>query len=799
MKMGNPSARKGVGLWASCAPAILALVLSMEAASMAKAQSPDSLNFLYSWLNASQFPTITSEVKVWKGDFTPIEGLTEQNFVVYENGVRQLPIRVEEFKVDSGGVSVVLVMDVSGSMEEEIDDAKAAAITFVNLLSDLDQAALVAFYEDVELRQNFTRDKQVLADAINGLTLEDGTSVYDGIMLALDLLQPIAGKRAVVVLSDGRDNSSTATLEQTVERARTAGVPIFAIGLGLKKNRGRDELIAIAEGSGGIFYDSPTSKELEEIYRRIAFILSSYYYHITYTSSNCAEDGTLREVRIDVQYNGLTATATRQYRAPGSTSLLALSASATPTPGQPFQVRIAVPDQAAQIYQLMNLQLQVQYDSRYVEIPDPIQQQVVPGALLGNSGDFNLAVKNDRNAGMLTLSIQRRSGAGPITGKGILAEITFRTRMETPDLTDLTFRLHLNGAENPRGCPVVLETRDLTLRSEGMLVWPGDTNNNGVVELTDVLQLGLYWAISGPPRPGSEDQLAWMPHLAKRFSVLPATYTDADGNGVITERDLIPIGLNWKKTRDQGQTAKRNMYRAAATAHLRLQVSSLPVPGHHRVQLMLASGDTESVQGIAFRLRYAAPQIELIDFGPGEHFLPAPLRFERHEAENGFLAAAYMLPVDISATDRPVLVKLTVKTPGTLATPDLNLEDLALVYRNGDVQEIAMSDIDMAGLTREPDEFRVYPAFPNPFNPVTTLRYYLPEPATVVMTVYNELGQALMVRRLPLLPGGLHQLHWDGRDDHHRAVGSGMYFISLQARTRNGQEYRNQQKILLLK
>ena len=760
----------------------------------------DTLNFFYTWIDPSQFPTIISEVKVWEPGYVPIEGLTEQNFTVYENGILQTPIKVEEFKSDSGGVSVVMVMDVSGSMDDEIDDAKAAAVTFVTLLSDMDQAALIKFDKNAELVQGFTRDKQVLINAINGLDLGDGTSVYDGVMLALDLLQPVKGKRAVVVLSDGRDNSSDYSLDETVQRAKNANIPIFAIGLGLKKKRGRQELIAIAQGSGGIFYDSPTSRELEEIYRRIAFILSSYYYRITYTSSNCSEDGSVRRVQITATYNGRTGTGERQYRAPGTASALELQTNATPVPGERFTVRLEVPSNAGDIYQLMELRIQVKYDARYLSIPDPVNQNVRPGSLLGSPGQFSFDINHNANSGILELRIRRNSNAGPINGRGVLAEITFANSLDTPDQTELPIELTLLNANNPNGCPVVLQVQGLNLRSDGMLVWPGDTNHNGTVELTDVLQLGIYWAISGPPRPGSEDQLAWEPHVARRFSLLPATYADADGNGIITERDLIPIGLNWKKTRDQASRPKAaGKISMLPPGSLSLQTERLPVAGRYRFSLQYHG--QQPVIGLTFRLHYVPEQVNRVTIRPASGWGTGALRFEKQEPENGLVAFAIMLPPEQGGIVRQKLAEWTAETNQRTYPPIIQIKEVALVLADGQIYEAAEEEIFTETPLETPDTetFRVYPAFPNPFNPITTMRYYLPQKSRVAVMIYNELGQVVRRFEQQWRRQGFHEIHWDGRDDSNRMVGSGMYFIAVELTTPEGKRFLHRQKVLLMK
>jgi len=77
-------------------------------------------------------------------------------------------------------------------------------------------------------------------------------------------------------------------------------------------------------------------------------------------------------------------------------------------------------------------------------------------------------------------------------------------------------------------------------------VWPGDNNNDGVVNQADVLPLGLYWNKTGPARANAST--AWAPQLAAPWTPENATYADANGDGVVNQADILPIGLNWGRT-----------------------------------------------------------------------------------------------------------------------------------------------------------------------------------------------------------------------------------------------------------
>jgi VWFA-related protein len=303
-----------------------------------------SLTLDYNSVEASAFPAILSRVMVKDGKNEFVGALTEDNFIVYEDDIRQLPITVEAFGTDSGGVSVVLIMDISGSMRQELPDAKQAAIKLARLLTPFDQGALISFDYNVYLVQNFTSDMNRLIDAISSLENGGGTSVYDAVLEGIKLTQTQQGRKAIVLLTDGRDSDSSADLDDVLKQLTGSKTPVYAIGLGIKSGRGEEELRTIAQTSGGNYYRAPTTSELEEIYRSIAFMISRYHYRITYTTSNCAADGTLRQVRIEAQKDGVAASDTNSYRAPKYSTAIALFSDQQPSPTLPFTLKIAIPD-----------------------------------------------------------------------------------------------------------------------------------------------------------------------------------------------------------------------------------------------------------------------------------------------------------------------------------------------------------------------------------------------------------------------------------------------------------------------
>ncbi len=113
-----------------------------------------------------------------------------------------------------------------------------------------------------------------------------------------------------------------------------------------------------------------------------------------------------------------------------------------------------------------------------------------------------------------------------------------------------------------------------------------------------------------------------------------------------------------------------------------------------------------------------------------------------------------------------------------------------IVQHHGSI-EIKVEAIAAAAL---PDNFVLYPAYPNPFNPVTTIRYDLPEPSDVKITVYNELGKVVAILKDSYESPGYNSVQWNGRDANGQLVGGGVYLYRIEAG-----DYQKTMKMILLK
>lgn len=242
----------------------------------------------------------------------PVGGLEMGDFVVFEDGVQQEPRRFD--LVTNLPIHAGIMLDVSGSMVENLEIAQRAALRFFEeILEPRDRAVLITFNDHPNLQVKFTNEIEKLAGGLAGLKAERGTALYDSLIFALYYFNGIKGQRALILLSDGKDEHSRFSFENTLEYAQRAGVAIYTIGLNIsKRGDARKKLNRIAEETGGRGFLIHSAGELPAIYETIQQELRSRYY-LAYQSGNTAEDTDFRTLDVELSRPGLEAKTMRGY------------------------------------------------------------------------------------------------------------------------------------------------------------------------------------------------------------------------------------------------------------------------------------------------------------------------------------------------------------------------------------------------------------------------------------------------------------------------------------------------------
>ncbi len=262
---------------------------------------------------------------VWdKNTNSFLTNLTRDDFAVYEDNQKQ---EIKNFNRETNlPLTLALLVDTSQSVAPKLKfEQDAATAFFQSVLRDRDRAMLVEFDSGVTLIQDFTGDPNKMAKQIRLLRAAGGTALYDAIYLSCDeKLIRETGRKAMVILSDGEDQSSKTTFDQAMEMALKAEATIFSIsinrggffGVGDTKNGDR-VLKQLADETGGRAFFPFKVEELDDAFRQINQELRSQY-NIGYLSSNTRRDGTYRKVEIKIGEKGLKLSYRRGYYAPTS-------------------------------------------------------------------------------------------------------------------------------------------------------------------------------------------------------------------------------------------------------------------------------------------------------------------------------------------------------------------------------------------------------------------------------------------------------------------------------------------------
>ena len=241
------------------------------------------------------------------------KGLSRGDFTVLEDGVAK-ELSAFEF-AESLPMALGLVVDGSGSMDKSMPLVKQAATEFVtNLVGEKDQGFVVEFRERPTLLTPMTSRRAALIRAIGETRAGGATAFHDSVVLGLYQFRSLAGKKALVVLTDGKDNHSSTDWPTLKRYARTASVPIFVVGLdlGLFDLGLKSRLKEIAADTGGEAFFIGSAKELPSIYRKIETEVRSQYF-LSYLAESKKSEDEFRTVEVRLAKPGLKAKTIRGY------------------------------------------------------------------------------------------------------------------------------------------------------------------------------------------------------------------------------------------------------------------------------------------------------------------------------------------------------------------------------------------------------------------------------------------------------------------------------------------------------
>jgi len=264
-----------------------------------------------------KFPEILARLTILDPSGRAIRKLERRDMVLVED---EAFLKLDRFELDSTPISVVVALDLSGSMVEALGDVKTAAARYFRILEDYDEAALLVFADKPRLLSDFTTRHESLITSLWPLRAYGPTALYDSIHFAALRLKGRPGRRVLILLTDGQDQNQDGTarqslrsLSEALKTADDADVIRYVIGLGPRINQ--DELKQIAGELGGVYYTS-RSQDLEEMYVKIARNLKNRM-EVSYVTPNVLVDGTWRTLEVRVSSRGFFGAGSALYLAPG--------------------------------------------------------------------------------------------------------------------------------------------------------------------------------------------------------------------------------------------------------------------------------------------------------------------------------------------------------------------------------------------------------------------------------------------------------------------------------------------------
>ena len=245
-----------------------------------------------------------------------IGGMRESDFTVWENGVER---RVTDVSPANEPFNLVLLLDVSGSVEERMDFIRKAARDFLRTASPQDRISIISFRDDIQVISDFSTDRQMLSRKLDEIDAGGGTALYDALgYLLADPIKRLRGERtAIVVMSDGDDNKSFLPFPAILQALGESGALVYPLyvpsGLIPESSvpkpevtidplrtryltlttRAEEEGRKLATASGGVYYPIRRLEDLQKAYDDVVAQLRSAYT-ITYASNSVSSSPRVR-------------------------------------------------------------------------------------------------------------------------------------------------------------------------------------------------------------------------------------------------------------------------------------------------------------------------------------------------------------------------------------------------------------------------------------------------------------------------------------------------------------------------
>jgi len=460
-----------------------------------------------------------------------------------------------------------------------------------------------------------------------------------------------------------------------------------------------------------------------------------------------------------------------------------------PTVSSSLNTEFDVLIEVAEVINLFGLTFELSFDSTYLHAVSETAEPFI-------GSDVVFLGRHANDSGKVSIAVSRKSGQGGVSGTGNVARIRFKVVQSVAQDTTINFVLAAVSANDSSGAPIELQAESNSTKLEtGLTVWPGDTDNNGIVNQADVLPVGLHWQQSGPPRAVIGCGFSGQP--ATPWTIPNATYADANGNGIVNQAEVLCIGLNWQKMHSASQpvvAAKTLLFKTTAATPPLKAVLSDPQTADNEADVVIVVGDSANpvvnLFGVSFVVRYDPQQLRVVSVLQGD-FLGAnlPIWFTHVDSTAGKISIGMSragVPQGMSGAGALAMIRMRTATSANIGSvTQIVIEEVAANDPSGNPIELVAQGTDIVVAINHhaeiPAQYALMQNYPNPFNPETVIEFALPQPGHVKLEVYNVLGQRIRTLINERVEAGVKTIKWNGRNDAGQQVPSGVYLYRMEA------------------
>ena len=450
--------------------------------------------------------------------------------------------------------------------------------------------------------------------------------------------------------------------------------------------------------------------------------------------------------------------------------------------GNEFWVDINVGTGTRPVSNLFGVSFVLHYESNHVDVVSPYSDHVIPGDFLGDTSRV-VFYSPELPGDSINVGISRKSGDSNVSGCGTIVKVKFRTSTQSLDSTRIRFYFTSVTAKDSAWNLIGMSPKEtyVTILQPRVMVWPGDTNNDGIVNQADVLPIGLAMGFTGPVRPNAS--LKWIGQPCLAWTPVRATYADATGNGIVESSDIIGIKINWGKT----ISLKKSMPEIISEINGRIcPVVKFSENKSHEFYVEIHVEKANDLFGIAFDLKYPHDKVDILSIEPGNCWSSDRLLYHHNDKSNGSLAIAISQKAGQDGLDENLKIAvLKVKSKTDYLTwEELKFEiiNVAANISRGEYFSLVVENATLNSVPFEsPKDFQLYQNYPNPFNMATKISYTLPSENWVKVSVFNLLGQEVRTLVDMKQNAGWHTVHWNGRNNNEEMMPSGIYLVKMKA------------------